>query len=188
VRISVEPEKKTSFTLAIRIPGWARNEPVPGGLYTFADTNTAPVTLKLDGKNVKFTVENGYAKLDRRWRPGDVVELDLPMPVRRVIANGKVKADQGRVALQRGPVVFCAEAPDNPGGKVLDLILPDRQPLIAHFEPALLNGVEVIKGRALNADRTEQDFTAIPYFAWANRGKGEMAVWLSDSETAVRTP
>ena len=188
VRISVEPEKKTSFTLAIRIPGWARNEPVPGGLYTFADTNTAPVTLKLDGKNVKFTVENGYAKLDRRWRPGDVVELDLPMPVRRVIANGKVKADQGRVALQRGPVVFCAEAPDNPGGKVLDLILPDRQPLIAHFEPALLNGVEVIKGRALNADRTEQDFMAIPYFAWANRGKGEMAVWLSDSETAVRTP
>jgi len=65
--------------------------------------NTAPVTLKVDGKNVKFTIENGYAKLDRRWRPGDVVELNLPMPVRRVLANAKVKADLGRVALQRGP-------------------------------------------------------------------------------------
>jgi DUF1680 family protein len=188
VRISVTPEKKTTFTLSIRIPGWARNEPVPGDLYKFAETNTAPVTLKVDGKNVKFTIENGYAKLDRRWRPGDVVELNLPMPVRRVLANAKVKADLGRVALQRGPVVFCAEAPDNPGGKVLDIILPDRQPLTAQFEPTLLNGVEVIKGRALDAEKVEQDFMAIPYFAWANRGKGEMAVWLSDSETALRKP
>ena len=188
VRISVEPERKTTFTLSVRIPGWARNEPVPGDLYRFAETNTAPVTLKVDGKNVRFTIENGYAKLDRRWRPGDVVELNLPMPVRRVLANAKVKADVGRVALQRGPVVFCAEAPDNPGGKVLGLVLPDNQPLAAKFEPALLNGVEVINGRALDADRTEQDFTAIPYYAWANRGKGEMAVWFSDSETALRAP
>jgi DUF1680 family protein len=178
VKISVTPEKKTSFTLALRIPGWARGEVLPGDLYHFADTNSEPVTLKVNGKRVKFQVETGYAKLDRKWQAGDVVELNLPMPIRRVVANEKVKADTGRVALQRGPVVFCAEWADHPDGQVRGLILPDAQPLTASFAPALLNGVEVIKGRALSANQVEQEFTAIPYYAWANRGKGEMAVWL----------
>ena len=178
VKITVAPEKKSKFTLAVRIPGWARNEPVPGDLYRFADTNTEPVTLSVNGKAVKFKVENGYANLNRSWKPGDVVELNLPMPVRRVLANPNVKADIGRVALQRGPIVFCAEWPDNPNGEVLHIILPDNQPLTAQFDPQLLNGVEIIRGRALNADNLEQDFTAIPYFAWANRGPGQMTVWL----------
>jgi len=178
VKITVTPEKKSKFTLAVRIPGWARNEPVPGDLYRFADTNTEPVTLAINGKPVKFRVENGYAKLHRSWKRGDLVELNLPMPVRRVLANPNVKADIGRVALQRGPIVFCAEWPDNPGGNVLNLTLPDSQALTAHFEPQLLNGVEVIDGRAMNPDKGEQDFTAIPYFAWANRGPGQMTVWL----------
>jgi DUF1680 family protein len=178
VKITVAPEKKSRFTLAVRIPGWARNEPVPSDLYRFADTNTEPVTLAINGKAVKFSAENGFANLRRSWKPGDVVELNLPMPVRRVIANSNAEADAGRVALQRGPIVYCAEWPDNPGGKVLDLTLPDNQPLTAQFEPKLLNGVEVINGRALNANKEEQDFTAIPYFAWANRGPGQMTVWL----------
>ncbi len=178
VKISVTPEKNTRFTLAIRIPGWARGEVLPSDLYRFADTHSEPVTLQLNGKDVKFKVENGYAKLNRKWQAGDVVELNLPMPIRRVVANDKVKADAGRVALQRGPVVFCVEWADNPDGKVRELILPDAQPLTASFAPALLNGVETIKGRVLNANKVEQDFTAIPYYAWANRGKGEMAVWL----------
>ena len=178
VKITVAPEKKSKFTLAVRIPGWARNEPVPGDLYHFADTNTDPVTLAVNGKPVKFTVENGYASVSRSWKPGDVVELNLPMPVRRVLANPNVKSDIGRVALQRGPIVFCAEWPDNPAGDVLHLTLPDNQPLTAQFDPQLLNGVEVIRGRALNADKLEQGFTAIPYYAWANRGPGQMIVWL----------
>ena len=121
------------------------------------DTHSEPVTLQLNGKAVKFKVENGYAKLNRKWQAGDVVELNLPMPIRRVVANDKVKADAGRVALQRGPVVFCVEWADNPDGKVRGLILPDAQPLTASFAPALLNGVETIKGRALNANKVEQD-------------------------------
>ena len=104
VKITVAPEKKSSFTIAIRIPGWARDEVVPERLYRFADTNSEPVTLQLNGKDVTFKVENGYAKLNRKWQTGDVMELNLPMPVRRVVANDKVKADAGRVALQRGPV------------------------------------------------------------------------------------
>ena len=90
--------------------------------------------------------------------------------------NGPEQRDAS--ALQRGPVVFCAEWADNPDGQVRGLILPDAQPLTASFAPALLNGVETIKCRVLNANKVEQDFTAIPYYAWANRGKGEMAVWL----------
>lgn len=183
VKITVAPEKKSKFTLAVRIPGWACNEPVPGDLYRFADTNMQPVTLAVNGKAVKFRVKNGFASLYRSWKPGDVVDLNLPMPIRRVLANPDVKADAGRVALQRGPIVFCAEWPDNPDGKVLGLTLPDNEPLTAEFDPQLLNGVEVIKGRALNADKQEQDFMAIPYFAWANRGPGQMTVWL-DRETA----
>jgi DUF1680 family protein len=152
-------------------------------LYQFADSLTnEPVTIKINGQPVTIQLDRGYALLDRTWRKGDVVELELPMPVRRVTADPQVTADIGRVALERGPMVFCAEWPDNPGGKVRDLIVPDDQPFTASFEPELLNGVETIQGRALRVSRgadgamlkTEQSFKAIPYFAWANRGKGEM--------------
>jgi DUF1680 family protein len=110
------------------------------------------------------------------------------------VANQNVEADAGRVALQRGPIVFCAEWPDNPNGKVRNLLLPDDQTLTATFQPSLLNGVETITGKAFGISKdengqlakTEQAFKAIPYFAWANRGRGEMAVWIADSETSAR--
>jgi DUF1680 family protein len=113
-----------------------------------------------------------------------------------VQANENVKADIGRVALQRGPIVFCAEWPDNPDGKVRSLLLPDDQSLTATFEPTLLNGVETLSGKAFDVSKSadgsltkkEQDFKAIPYYAWANRGKGEMAVWFADSDSSVRIP
>ncbi len=197
IRITVAPEQQRRFSLAVRIPGWARNEVIPGGLYQFADDLTnEPVTLKVNGRPVAIKPDRGYALLDRTWRKGDVVALNLPMPVRRVTGDARVTADIGRVALERGPIVFCAEWPDNPGGKVRDLILPEHQPLTATFEPGLLNGVEIIQGRALRVTRgadgsvvkTEQDFKVIPYFAWANRGKGEMTVWFADSADAGKRP
>jgi len=118
------------------------------------------------------------------------------MPVRRVVASENVKADAGRIALQRGPIMFCAEWPENPKGKVRNLLLPDDQPLTATFEPSLLNGVETITGRAFGVSKAtdgslvkmEQDFKAIPYFARANRGHGEMAVWIANSESRVTRP
>lgn len=193
VTITVAPEQPSRFAIAVRIPGWARNEVTPGGLYRFLDPAPAePVTLQVNGRPVALALSHGYAILDRAWKNGDVIALNLPMPVRRVIADARVQADLGRVALQRGPIVFCAEWPDNPGGKVRNLILPDSQSLTATFEPKLLNGVETIAGKALavstQADgsrvRTEQAFKAIPYFAWANRGKGEMTVWLARSKAS----
>jgi hypothetical protein len=116
------------------------------------------------------------------------------MPVRRVVAHPSVQADQGRVALQRGPLVYTAEGADNPDGKVRNLLLPDEASLATEFRPALLGGVQVITGRAVGlaydaagkVTRREQAFTAIPYYAWANRGPGEMLVWLPNRETSAR--
>src|SRR5204863_6606954 len=113
-------------------------------LYRFLEPTTEAVTLSVNGRNVPLDLDQGYAVLSRRWVPGDVVWLHLPMPVRRVVAADEVADDRGRVALQRGPIVFTAEWPDNPGGHVLNLMLPDGEPLKAEFHPTLLNGVEVI--------------------------------------------
>jgi hypothetical protein len=132
--------------------------------------------------------------LNRAWKRGDTVRLSLPMPVRRVAANDAVAADRGRVALQRGPLVYCAEWPDNPAGRVRNLMLSDTEKLRTEFKPDLLRGVEVIEGRALSltrdgkggVTRTEQPFTAIPYYAWANRGRGEMQVWIASTESSAR--
>jgi hypothetical protein len=192
--MTVNPDKTAQFVINVRIPGWARNEAVPGDLYRFQDKINEPATIKINGKPAPLKLEKGYASLNRNWKTGDVIELALPTPVRRIVANDQVEADRGRVALQRGPLVYCAEWPDNPGGRVRNLMLPDSATLTAEFKPDLLNGVTVIKSRALaltsNADgkaiKTEQDFTAIPYYAWANRGSGEMIVWLPNNESGVK--
>src|SRR5438093_1209499 len=117
VKIVVTPDRARDFTIKVRIPGWARNEPVPSDLYRFLDPSTEPVVLKVNGAPAALTLDKGYATLSRRWQRGDVIDLALPMPVRRVIANDRVEADRNRVALQRGPIVFAAEWPDNTGGR-----------------------------------------------------------------------
>jgi DUF1680 family protein len=194
VRITVRPDKAGRFAMNVRIPGWARGEAVPSDLYRFADASDEPVTIKVNGQAVAMTPDKGYARLDRRWKAGDVVELWLPMPIRRVVAHPSVDADQGRVALQRGPLVYAAEWPDNPGGHVRNLLLADDAPLGSEFRADLLGGVQVVKGRATSlaynaqgeVERRPQDFLAIPYHAWANRGPGEMAVWIADRPTSAR--
>jgi hypothetical protein len=129
----------------------------------------------------------------REWTSGDTIDLDLPMPVRRVTANERVAADRGRIALQRGRIVFCAEWVDSPDKHVRNLVLADSRKLKAQFEPAKLNGVEVIRGEAV-AYRYKKDgqlahstdsFTAIPYYAWANRGAGQMEVWIPVAEAGA---
>ena len=182
----------------VRVPGWARGEAVPSDLYRFADASCAPVTLKVNGQAVPATPEKGYARIDRSWKSGDVVELSLPMPIRRVAAHASVDADQGRVALQRGPLVYAAEWPDNPGGRVRNLFVADGTTLTSAFRPELLGGVQVVNGRstsfalqrASEVEQQEQDFTAIPYYAWANRGAGEMAVWTPQpaDQRCARSP
>jgi DUF1680 family protein len=194
VRMLVNARPPRRFTVMLRIPGWALNRPVPTGLYRFLDENDQPVRIWVNRKPVEFEVENGYVRLNRKWQPNDLVEFILPMPNRRVIADERVREDDGKVALQRGPVVFCAEGVDN-GGRVLNLVLPDDAELEYWQRPDLLGGVAVLTAKAeaveMAADgkimsRRVHDFMAVPYFAWANRG--EMAVWLPRTESALKPP
>jgi hypothetical protein len=195
VKLTVTPAARSAFAINVRIPGWARNEPVAGDLYRFLDPAGPVPTLKVNGQAVALTVTKGYATINRTWQAGDVIDLAIPMPVRRIVANDLVDADKGRVAIQRGPLVFAAEWPDNPGGHVRNLVLPDTSMLTSEFDPKLLGGVQVVKGTslALAADqagaigKTTQPFMAIPYYSWANRGRGEMLVWFPRTE-AVALP
>lgn len=186
VRLTIEIDTPSLFTVKLRIPGWARNEAVPSDLYHFVDTSDERVTLRVNGERLPIELDRGYANVRREWQPGSIIDLEMPMPVRRVAAHEQVEADRGRVAMQRGPLVYCAEGADNPGRQVRDLVLAGDTPLRAEFVRDMLGGVVVIKGRASShpqneggkSSHVEQDFTLIPYYAWANRGRGEMAVWI----------
>jgi len=187
VSIRLNPERAEPFTLLVRIPGWARNEVLPGDLYEYTDKGEAIPALNVNGRPVELKMERGYAHIERKWARGDQVQLHLPMPVRRVKANAQVQEDRGMVALQRGPLVYCAEWPDN-NGHALNLIVPENAKFESRWRPELLNGVQVVTGN-VEALRREDDtselkrqphqLVAIPYLAWSNRGPGEMAVWMS---------
>ena len=192
VRIEVKPGKAVDFTLCVRIPGWAMNRPVPSDLYTYTEAAEGAPALKLNGEAVELKVDKGYALVSRTWKAGDVVELSLPMPVRRVAANEAVEEDRGRVAVERGPLVYCAEGPDN-DGRVTNLVLADGSQLVAETRPDLLNGVVVIKGEAEALSEKggkiiaeKKTVTLIPYYSWANRGRGEMTVWLARDPAKAR--
>jgi DUF1680 family protein len=197
VTLTVEPaDGPRRFTLNLRIPGWARNEPVPSALYRYLGDAPAPSpTLRVNGEPVALRLTKGYARIDRTWQAGDTLVLELPMPVHRVVALDSVEADRGRVALQRGPVVYAVEWPEEPDGHVRNLLLPDDVPLESAFEADLLRGVSVLRGKASAYRRvpgadtmvsSDVPLTAIPYYAWAHRGRGEMEVWIAREEAAVR--
>jgi DUF1680 family protein len=194
VNIAVEPEKSETFAIYVRVPGWAQNQPVPGDLYKFHMAVNELIELKVNGKPESLNIQKDFACIERKWQKGDTIELNLPMPVRRIIANSNVEEDRDKVALQRGPIVFCLEWPDN-GGKVLNLVIPDDAKLEAEYRPDLLNGVVVVTGTAQVAKRTisgdivaaeRKQFTAIPYYAWAHRGRGQMTVWPARKPQAAR--
>jgi hypothetical protein len=195
VKITVEPERSDEFTILVRIPGWARNEAVPSNLYNFLEQDTEKPQIKVNHKEIQINMESGFAKISRKWNKGDVIELNLPMPVRRVIAHENVEDDKGKMAIQRGPVVYCAEWPDYTDGNVLNLLLQDNEVLDSTFRKDLLNGIQVIEGQAVALAHSEKDdsiietkvpFLAIPYYAWAHRGPGQMTVWLPRNRSAAR--
>jgi DUF1680 family protein/cyclophilin family peptidyl-prolyl cis-trans isomerase len=192
VQIFVDPQTSQTMTLAVRIPGWARSEPVPSDLYRFEDGLQPTASLKLNGQSIPLELDKGFVKITRRWARGDMVDVDLPMPVRRVKANMLVRDDLDRVAFERGPIVYCLEAVDNLG-RVSNLVLPAGAALEFQKRDDLVGGIVVLKGRAtashLSKDgkkilRSAQELTAIPYYAWAHRGQGEMVIWLPVEETA----
>jgi len=187
VTMTVSPEKEKTFALHIRIPGWARNEAMPGGLYAFTETFKEEYSLLVNGEAPEATLTDGYVTINRKWKKGDRIELYLPMPVRTVVADEKVKEDAGRYAIQRGPLIFCAEWPDQEDGKVLDILIAGNPVFITEFHQDLLNGTELITTTGYSAVAASDGtvtpgepfaMTLIPYHLWNNRGKGEMRVWL----------
>lgn len=194
VKFTINPEKEKPFELALRIPGWLSEKPLPGNLYAFAASPENKFVVKVNGKLADYKTENGYAIISNQWKKGDVVSLSLPMEIRRVVANEKLVADNNKVALMRGPMVYCAEWPDFQDKHVLNLILANTSPLKSEFHPELLGGAVILKGEAQSSVRvgdsatkeTNVTFTAIPYYSWANRGSGEMEVWLATKASATK--
>ena len=162
------------FTLNLRIPGWARNQPVPSDLYRYGDNLQPRVRLVVNGVDVQPDVQKGFARITRAWASGDTVTLEMDMPVRRVVANPAVKADRGRFALERGPLVYCAEGADN-GGEVLEKVLPGTLNFRTEWRGDLLGGVVTIRAATLDAS---ESVSLIPYYAWCHRGADQMRVWF----------
>ena len=178
VRITVNPNSPANFAVHVRLPGWAQNEVIPGNLYSYVNKEPGQPLLTVNGKVMSATFQNGYAVISRPWKKGDLIELRLPMTVRRVMANEKVANDKGLVALEYGPLVYCVEAVDNQN-KVAEIVMPDNAPLRVDYRRNLLNGINVITGTVpLTATGQTLTLTAIPYYAWSNRGVGVMKVWL----------
>ena len=175
VVLTVDPAKEGDFTLKVRIPGWAQSIENPYGLYK--SNVTEPVELKVNGEPVQMNIVNGYAGISRKWAKGDKVELSLPMQPRLITANEAVNDLKGLATLASGPLVYCLEGADNNG--LTDLKLDAQAPMSLQYQSDLLNGINVIAGKAVNKDNKEVSFTAIPYYAVGNRTTGDSyKVWI----------
>lgn len=181
--IRVGATGEVAGSIKLRIPGWARNRPDPEQLYTYVDPVEQEPAVSVNGSPVSATADpKGYVTLDRTWRDGDVIEVTFPMEIRRVAADDRVRATRGRTAVERGPIVYTAEWPDAPDGNTLTRLLEPGAPLAASADPHLFGGVTVLTTEVKNLLDPSQPARAmrlIPYYLWANRGAGEMTVWLS---------
>jgi len=175
VTVAINPEKEGNFTLKFRIPGWARNEVMPGGLYTYKGNVSAQPALTVNGKKVQGTIENGYFVVTRSWKKGDAVTLNFPMEVREVVASDKIADDQGKVSLEYGPLVYTVEQADN--ANISAISINNTTTFKVKKRPEMLKGIFTIEGKT-----GKQKFTAIPYYSWSNRGVGEMKVWLPETK------
>ena len=188
-KITILAKQDVKADLKLRVPGWARNQPVPGSLYTYADRVEKLTRVSVNGKMLTASVDkSGYISLDRIWRDQDVVEIEFPFETRKVLADSKVKENRGRMAVERGPIVYCCEWPDAEGRQVLDLLFDEKADLAPSVDRELFGGVPVIAAQARkmsNPAAAARPVKLIPYYLWANRGAGEMSVWLSKTEYAI---
>lgn len=193
IEIKVAQAKTNDFRLLVRIPGWVRGQVVPSDLYKFADSNQSQYTVSVNGQRLEGKLlPNGYFAIDRKWKKGDVVRIHFDMEARTVVANDKVEADRGRVAVERGPLVYCAEFKDNPFD-IFKFILNGKQQFSLTDRPDIVNGVKTLTttGQALSQDAQgrvsmkDVQLTLVPYYAWNHRGVGKMEVWLPTTLGAV---
>lgn len=185
IHVSVTPKGTQNFVLKIRVPGWVQGEVVPSDLYAFTDNKKLGYTMKVNGETVEGILDKGYFAISRQWKKGDVVDVHFDMEPRTVKANSQVEADRGKVAVERGPIVYCAEWPDN-DFNIRNVLMNRKPEFKVERKPELLYGINELKtqaqtlgydenGRLVTKDVT---LTMIPYYAWAHRGSGNMLVWL----------
>ncbi len=209
ITVSVTENKAGAFDLKIRIPGWVKGQPVPTDLYYYSDGKRLGYTIKVNGQDAAATVTaDGYYTISRKWKKGDKVSIHFDMETRTVRANSKVEADRGQVAIERGPIVYCAEWPDNNFDIMSVLLNQDPQinlstmpdgSFIADSLKSVLSLYKSQKVVTLSTDVqslkfgadgkltvSDQTLKLIPYFAWAHRGNGNMKVWLPQDVRAVR--
>lgn len=194
IKLNLSSAKKIKYALHIRIPGWLKGIPAPGGLYHFTDNKSSTPTIKINGTLADYTIEKGYAVIEREWKKEDVVDIEMPMEVKKIMARDELKQDKERMALQRGPLIYCFEGADN-NGKAWNIVLPaDASFTTEDFAVknekvvALTASVPVLN---INADgksviTEKQNVTAIPYYTWCNRGSNPMQVWLPTKITDIK--
>ena len=193
IKLEVSPKGKQNFAMKIRVPGWVQGSVVPGNLYSYTDKKTLGYTVKVNGKVVDSNIEKGYFTIPRTWKKGDVVEVHFDMEVRTVKANQQVEADRGKISVERGPLVYCAEWPDN-DFSIQSVIMNKKPVFTVEKKSDLLYGIDMIQtdAQALNYDdkgkliAKDVKLNLIPYYAWAHRGSGDMAVWLPIDLNATR--
>ncbi len=170
VEIQIRPERVAEFTVHLRIPGWARNEPLPGGLYSYADEPAGTVSVQVNGRDVPVPQDRGFAEIRRVWQADDNIRVRLPLAPRLVRSRAEVAENSGRLAIERGPIVYCVEGEDN-GGTVDQIRVAPGTELTASRREDLLSGIDIVQW---------EGFTAVPYYAWSNRGVGPMTVWIPE--------
>jgi hypothetical protein len=182
VNITVNPDKRTAFTVKLRVPGWAQNTAVPGNLYQYVGKNSGNVILRINGTNQNYIINKGYIEITKQWVNGNKIELILPMDAHRVIANQNVQDDRNKVAFEYGPIVYCAEEIDN-DKQLSNLVIPDNVELRIAKRDILLDTVNIITANVdvINSSKEKEiyNLTLIPYYVWSNRGIGKMKVWFS---------
>ena len=180
------------YALNIRIPGWVKGEVVPSNLYTYTDGKRLGYTVKVNGEAVESPLQQGYFVIDRTWRKGDKVEIHFDMEPRTVRANGQVAADKGRVAVERGPIVYCAEWPDNKCDVLSALInqepkftLGNKEIMNTNVQTLTTDAQTLTFDKAGKLHAADEKLVLIPYYAWAHRGPGKMTVWIPQDLTAT---
>ena len=174
VRLTVSPAQPKTFTVRVRIPGWAQGHPLPSDLYAYENPGSAAWSVRVAGRTVTGPLDKGYLAVAREWHPDDLLEIDLPMNVHAVHGNPQIAATKDRIAFERGPIVYCIEA-INHAFVPEDVVVSPQAKVVAQPQPDLLGGVTVLK---IEQDGDAESLTAIPYYAWNNRGLAPMAVWL----------
>ena len=168
IKFKILADEPVKFHFKIRVPGWAENSPVPGDLYSYTEAQSKEIRLFINNEPAKYKTVNGFISLNQLWNNGDIIELVLPMEPRKVVPNENIRDIEGKVAIERGPIVYCAEQVDNPSG-VLNKVVSNETIFTPKFEPLLLQGIVKLQSDSL---------TLVPYYAWSHRGLGEMGVWF----------